>query len=285
MLTLELDKAELKVVNGNRYYVFPTPPTHANQNNRPTTYVDEKDCQVYKGQGSNSKAVLHPDVHNAANTLMTALLDYGRQINDKSILSAVIQEGWRADDALAGETYLYNILTTVRTNALFANLTFPKELEADAKGVLGRRGDPRRDAFRAKVAAAPGWNAQLMYQLFQIVDNHYAPRGSNPHSTGFVFDLNFTVYNYVCKEVKGSPAQCADSERAHDAKTHYNGIALRSAAGVWLNKYAMQFNFDSYDTSQEIWHLEYRKPKETTREGLPKGANYKTNGSFPVPVK
>jgi hypothetical protein len=283
MLTLELDKAELKVVNGNRYYVFPPPPTHTNQNNRPSKYAEKKDCKVYTGRGNNNEALLHPDVMTPANALMTAFLEYGRAINDNSFLSAVIQSGWRADDASEGEKYLYNIKTTVRTNKLFENLTFPSELEAEAKGVLGRRGDPRRNAFRARVAASPGWTPELMQQLFQIVDNHFAPRGSNPHSTGFVFDLNFTTYYSVCTEMKGSNTKCVDSEIRVDANTSYNRIALRSAAGMWLNKYAMHFNFDSYDTSKEIWHLEYRQPFD--REGRAMGPNFKSNGSFPVSIK
>src|SRR6185369_17654875 len=101
MLSLELDKAKLKEVKGNRYYVFPTPPTHTNQKNRPGKYAERKDCEVYTGRGTNNAALLHPDVLTPANTLMTALLDYGQSINDNSIMSAVIQSGWRPDDASA----------------------------------------------------------------------------------------------------------------------------------------------------------------------------------------
>jgi len=279
MLTLELGKAVLREVGGRRYYVFPSPPRRTNQNNRPVKYVEAKDCTLYRGQGDNNSAILHPDVHSPANQMMTALLDYGRSIDDHSILSARIQEGWRADDINAGGTYLYNILAVVRSNALFSGLTFPAELEDDAKGVLGRRGDPRREAFRAKVAAAPGWNAQLMYELFKIVDNQYAPRGANPHSTGFVFDLNFTVYN-DCTELSAKEKQCAAGELSVDAKPWKNRYALRSAAGMWLNKYAPHFNFDSYDTGIEIWHMEYRRPPT-----MPTGTHLKMNGSFTVPIK
>ena len=89
--------------------------------------------------------------------------------------------------------------------------------------------------------------ANLAQQLFNIVDNAYAPRGSNPHATGFVFDLDFAIYR------NGREIQLG-------ANTAYNRDALKSAAGTWLNKYATLFNFDSYDTGAEIWHLEYRKP-------------------------
>ena len=61
--------------------------------------------------------------------------------------------------------------------------------------MLGKPGDARRVAFKNNVAAATGWNADLANRLFQIVDNAYAPRGSNPHATGFVFDLDFSIYH------------------------------------------------------------------------------------------
>jgi hypothetical protein len=279
MFTLELEKAVLREVSGRRYYVFPSPPRRTNQNNRPVKYVEAKDCTLYKGQGNNDSATLHPNVHTPTNAMMTALLDYGRAINDHSILSARIQEGYRSDDIKAGGAYLVNILATVGSVATFKDLTFPDELHEEAKGVLGRRGDPRREAFRAKVAGAPGWNQQLMQQLFLIVDNQYAPRGANPHSTGYVFDLNFTVYN-DCTELKEKETQCVAGELSLDAKPWKNRYALRSAAGMWINKYAPLFNFDTYDTGIEIWHMEYRMPP-----ALPTGNHLKMNGSFPVPIK
>src|SRR5689334_5635022 len=142
MLTLDLQKAELKTVNGNNYYVFPSPPTHTNQTNRPTKYVEEKDCTPYTGTGNNNSAILHPDVHDPANTLMTALRDYGNSIGDNSIISAVIQNGWRPDDPGQGAEYLRIIkLDISRNKAIFGDLTFPADLETEAQSVLGRRGD------------------------------------------------------------------------------------------------------------------------------------------------
>jgi hypothetical protein len=163
--------------------------------------------------------------------------------------SAVIQNGFRPDDESQGRTYLRIINDTIAKHAeIFGTLKFPQTLNEEAQGVLGRRGDERRTAFQKKVAESPGWSTKLAQQLFQIVDNAYAPRGSNPHATGFVFDLDFAI-NYNGREVQLG------------ANTSYNSAALQSAAGMWLNKYAMQFFFDSYDTGAEIWHLEYRKPK------------------------
>jgi hypothetical protein len=247
MYELQLDKATLTKFKQHQYYVFPQPPSHTNQTNRPTEYADEKTLKIYRGKGSNGAALLHPDVLTPAGKLMTALVEYGSSINDWSMCSAVIQNGYRPDDASQGANYLRIINATIANNPkIFGDLKFPASLNEEAQGTLGRRGDARRTAFQKKVAAAPGWSAKLEQQLFEIVDNAYAPRGSNPHATGFVFDLDFSI-NYNGRETQVG------------ANTAYNGSALQSAAGMWLNKYAMQFSFDSYDTGIEIWHLEYRK--------------------------
>jgi hypothetical protein len=256
MLELELDTKSLKTIKGHQYYLFPSPPTHKNQENRPTDYADEKELKTYLGRGSNRAALLHPDVLTPANALMAALLDYGDTIGDWSLQSAVIQNGYRPDDESQGRTYLRIINQTIANNPkIFGDLKFPESLNEEAQGVLGRRGDARRTAFQKRVAEATGWTKELAQQLFSIVDNAYAPRGSNPHATGFVFDLDFSIYYiYDVKRGLGKEVQLG-------ANTAYNRDALRSAAGTWLNKYAMQFDFDSYDTGAEIWHLEYRKSK------------------------
>lgn len=49
MFELDLKKAELKTINGHRYYVFPAPPTHKNPDNRPVQYADEKVLKTYTG--------------------------------------------------------------------------------------------------------------------------------------------------------------------------------------------------------------------------------------------
>lgn len=251
MLELPLDKAKIKTVNGHQYHVFfPTPPTHTNQTNRPPTYADPKLLTVYSGQGSNGTAKLLPEVHSAANALMTALRRYGERINDWSMRSAVIQNGYRPDDASQGRNYLRIIKLIISEKPdIFGTLQFPRDLEQEAQGVLGRRGDPRRDAFHQHVAAATGWNSDLASRLFQLVDAVYAPRGSNPHATGLVFDLDFPIFDGA-------------HERNIGANAAYNSLALRSAAGMWLNRYSMQFGFDSYDTGKEIWHQEFRSPKD-----------------------
>ena len=262
MLELQLDTAELKTVNGHRYYVFPTPPTHTNQENRPTEYADEGALKPYLGRGSNNVAKLHPDVLTPAGVFMAALLDYGESIDDWSIRSAIIQNGYRPDDPGQGANYLRIIKQTITRNPkVFGTTTFPANLETDAQGVLGRPGDSRRTTFKRNVATSPGWTQAMANFLFNEVDNSYAPRGSNPHTTGFVFDLDFSIYYCANHEKKKGNQACTAGERTLGADTRYNTLALQSAAGMWINQYAIQYGFDSYDTGREVWHLEYRKPK------------------------
>ena len=251
MFDLPLDQATVKTVRGHQYYVFPAPVTHTNQTNRPPTYANPDLLTTYKGAGSNGQAKLLPgDVHSAANAMMSTLLRYGERINDWSMRSAIVQNGYRPDDASQGWNYLRIIrLTIAEKPDIFGDLEFPSNLVNEAQSVLGRPGDARRAAFHRHLAASPGWDANLVARLFNIVDNLYAPRGANPHATGLVFDLDFWIYN-------------AGGERNLGADPHVNAAALRSAAGTWLNKYSTMFGFDSYDTSKEIWHQEFRSPKE-----------------------
>ncbi len=248
MFGLPLDKAKKKTVRGHQYYVFPAPRTHTNQRSRPGGEADPKLLIIYSGAGTNNRATLLPEVHSAANVMMRALRNYGDEINDWSMKSAVIQNGYRPNNEAQGSKYLWVIKETIREKPeIFGPLTFPANLEAEARGVLGRPGDARRTAFVAHVAEAPGWNAQLAATLFRMVDAVYTPRGSNPHATGLVFDLDFSILD-------------AGREWMLGAQPRLNSAALRSAAGMWLNTYAPQFGFDSYDTGKEIWHQEFRSP-------------------------
>jgi hypothetical protein len=252
MFDLPLDTATISRVGDHKFYIFPKPPTHTNQRNRPSTYAADPDhLPHYAGTGSNGSATLRSgEVQSAANAMMSSLRRVGERIDDWSMKSAVVQNGYRPDNASQGANYLRIIKQTIREKpGIFGALVFPANLEAEAQSVLGRPGDARRAAFHQHLAAAPGWSAQLVAQLFAIVDNVYAPRGANPHATGLVFDLDFTIL------VSGR-------ERNLGADPALNDDALRSAAGLWLNKYSMMFGFDSYDTSKEIWHQEFRSPKE-----------------------
>jgi len=249
MFDLPLNKATVKTVKGHQYHIFPLPPTHSNQKDRPPKYADERKLTVYKAHGSNNSARLLPDVHDAANALMTAMIRYGEKINDWSMRTVVIQSGYRPDDASQGANYLRIIkLIISRKPDVFGTLQFPANLETEAQGILGRPGDPRRQALHTQVANSPGWDQRLTGILFNAVDNVYAPRGANPHATGLVFDLDFWIFD-------------RGSEKKLGADTRLNPAALRSAAGTWLNRYSMLFGFDSYDTGKEIWHMEWRNPK------------------------
>ena len=142
MLELQLDPNSVKTIGDNQYYLFPSPPTHTNQKDRPTAYADEKLLKTYTGKGSNGSALLHPDALTPANTLMSALLEYGDKIKDWSIQSAVIQNGYRPDDESQGRNYLRIINLTIAQNAkIFGTVKFPDSLNAEAQGVLGNYGD------------------------------------------------------------------------------------------------------------------------------------------------
>jgi len=248
MHELPLDKATVKTIKGHKYYVFPSPPTHRNYVNRPnpTKFVDKGILQNYVGKGSNGSAKLHPDVIAPANLFMSALIEYGEYIDDWSMRSAVIQNGYRPSDESQGREFLRIIKQTIAGNTAFAGLSFPANLEKEAISELGCSGDPRLARFISHVAASPGWTPELAQKLFSYVNSVYAPRGCNPHATGYVFDLDFPIY------LNGSEVQLG-------ANVPFNGYALQSAAGMWINLYSTFFCFDSYDTGIEIWHLEYRK--------------------------
>ena len=251
MFDLPLNKATIRKVGAHQFYVFPKPATHSNQSNRPSAYAKPDALTPYSGVGSNGGAKLLPgEVQSAVNAMMTALRRMGDRINDWSMKSAVVQSGFRPDDASQGGNYLRIIKLTIQAKPdIFTDLEFPSNLEAEAQSVLGRPGDPRLSVFHQHLAASPGWNAQLVARLFNIVDNVYAPRGANPHATGLVFDLDFAIF-------------AGGTERSLGADPALNDDALRSAAGFWLNKYSMMFGFDSYNTDKEIWHQEFRSPKE-----------------------
>jgi hypothetical protein len=261
MLRLQTEKATIHKFGNRTYYVFPAPAPHTNYVNRPKTYPNETAPKIYRGRGSNGSARLLEEVHSQVNDLMTALLDYGNDIGDRSIQSAVVQNGWRPpDDPSQGVHYLDNIKMVMNNRQFgFSKLTFPKSLEAEAKSFLGQRDDPRWQAFVSHLSSAPGWDAATAMKLLNTVANYYVPRGGfNPHATGLVFDLNFSIYHHVRSKDQKALVEAEDPVDAHPV---LNEAALRSAVGMWLNTYSMQFNFDSYNTGKEIWHMEWRKPQ------------------------
>jgi hypothetical protein len=268
VLRLQKEKATIHKFGDRTYYVFPAPPTHTNYVNRPTKYADEGALRDYAGRGSNRSARLLPEVHSAVNDLMTSLLDYGDELGDQSIQSAVIQNGWRPpDDPSQGVHYLENITMVINNPQFgFSSLTFPESLEAEAESFLGETDDPRWQAFVRHLSESPGWDAATARRLLDTVAQYYVPRGGfNPHATGLVFDLNFSIYHHVRSKDQKALIEAEDPVGAHPV---LNQAALRSAVGMWLNSYSMQYNFDSYNTGKEIWHMEWRnwkdsKPKTT----------------------
>jgi len=263
VLRLQKEKAVVHTFGNRTYYVFPAPAPHANRLNRPTKYADEKALKAYAGRGANGSAMLLPEVHSAVNDLMTALLDYGKELGDNSLQTAVVQNGWRPpDDPSQGVNYLANINMVIKSPQFgFSKLTFPKSLEAEAQSYLGDPGDSRWKAFVRHLSDAPGWDAATATRFLNTVANYYVPRGGfNPHSTGVVFDLNFSIYHHVRSRDQKALVEAEDPVDAHPV---LNEAALRSAAGMWLNTYSMQFNFDSYNTGKEIWHMEWRRVKDS----------------------
>lgn len=258
MYRLQKDDAVLHTVHGRTYYVFPAPTTHTNVKNRPTKYADEGKLTTYRGKGSNGNARLLPEVHSAVNELMTNLLDYGKDLGDDSILTAVVDNGWRKpDEASQGVNYFKNI-QMVMTFKPFKDLKFPDSLEAEAESMLGEGNDPRWQAFIKHLSESPGWTAAKAREFLNTVANYYVQRGAfNPHATGLVFDLNFRIYHHIYGSDKKTLVETEDPVDAHPI---LNEAALRSAAGMWLNQFSMKFNFDSYNTAKEIWHMEWRNP-------------------------
>lgn len=260
MPKLQIENAKVHKIGKNTYYVFPKPPTHINDVDRPKKYAKEGDLKTYTGRGTNGSARLLPEVHGAVHTLMTALLDYGDELGDNSIQTAVVQNGWRPpDDPSQGVNYLANInMVLANPQYGFSDLTFPQSLEDEAESFLGERDNPHWKVFVQHLSQAPGWNAAKAGAFLDTVAQFYVPRGGfNPHSTGVVFDLNFSMYHHVRSKDQKALVEVDDPVDAHPM---LNDAALRSAVGMWLNSYSKQFNFDSYNTGKEIWHMEWRKP-------------------------
>ena len=105
LFDLSMAKATIKTVKGHQYYVFPTaPPLMRIRMPVPRHMLHSNLLTTYNGKGSNASAKLIPEVHDAANAMMTALIRYGEKINDWSMRNAVIQSGYRPDDASQGWT-------------------------------------------------------------------------------------------------------------------------------------------------------------------------------------
>jgi len=238
------------------FYRFPALGTHTNYTDRPQFQHPQSSMITYSGAGNNGATTVHPQVAPALNRLMLALRHEGDRLNDESMKQALIAVGYRGTTLHEGNLYLSALRRTITLNsAIFGTLTFPTALDSMARSELGFSGSPTHRAFQAAVAGQLGWNASLARQLVTITARYKAPRGGSTHHSGLVVDINFPYKK-----------NSASSVEWHQVNRSRNADALRAAAGVWLSRYAMQYGFDSYDTSREIWHMEWRNWSGTTAD-------------------
>jgi hypothetical protein len=55
MLDLDHDTKNVKKIKDHQYYLFPSPATHTNQEDRPSEYTDEKILKPYLGQETTAR--------------------------------------------------------------------------------------------------------------------------------------------------------------------------------------------------------------------------------------
>lgn len=238
-----------------QFYRFDAPAAHTNQSGRPQFQHPRSALQAYSGAGASGTQYVHPAVSGPLNTLMSDLIAEGTRLNDESMKQAVVASAYRPPTASEGEKYLAALRKTISQNpSIFGSLEFPSGLDTMAQSELGFAGSAEHRAFGAALAAEPGWNTRLARRLLEITRDFKAPRGGSTHHSGLVVDINFP---YATEE--------GDVQR-HDIKRENNAGALRSAAGVWLAAHAPAHGFDTYSTSSEIWHMEWRNWAGTTAD-------------------
>jgi hypothetical protein len=121
-------------------------------------------------------------------------------------------------------------------------------------------------------------------KFLDTVAQYYVPRGGfNPHATGLVFDLNFSMYHHVRSKDQKALVEAEDRVDAHPV---LNEAALRSAVGMWLNTYSMQFNFVPTIRARGSWlrgkDLNLR-PLGYEPNELPDCSTPHSYGSVPIP--
>src|SRR5262249_26538657 len=156
--------------------------------------------------------------------------DYGDELGDHSIQSAVVQNGWREPDTAAQGVHYFENIQMVMKFPRFSQLKFPDSLVAEAESFLGEGNEPRWQAFVKNLSEAPGWDAATAKEFLTTVGNYYVQRGAfNPHATGLVFDLNFSIYHHVRRTDQKALVEAEDPVDAHPV---LNEAALRSAVGM-----------------------------------------------------
>ena len=175
--------------------------------------------------------------------LMTALIQEGQRIDDESMKRTVIGSGWRTPEE-DGKGFLKQLRSQLEEKAdAYGHRTFPASLANEAQSNLH---DPAaQSAFIRHLGEQPGWDSNLAQKLWNDSIGFKAPAGLSPHESGLVVDIDFPY------------ATEAGKAQWHGISRKRNADARLSAAGIWLAKYSREFHFSSYNTSKEIWHMEY----------------------------
>jgi len=241
--------------NKGNYYQFPSGIIKKNRANRPLFENPRLAMTRYTGVGSDGEQLIHTAIAAPLNALMSALREVGSCIDDESMKQAYVASAYRPSSKREGERYLGALQITIKQNpGIFGGLKFPSRLENMAMSSLGTYGSQKHKEFVAALAKEPGWGQHLAQELADITENYKAPRGGSAHHSGLAVDINFPY-----------PISAAQAEW-HGIHRQNNQRALRSAAGVWLGKFASQFDFASYNTGKEIWHQEWLKWKDSSAD-------------------
>ena len=243
---LDVTGADQIATDQGTFLRFPNRGHHTNQTDRPRFLRPRTDMQEYQGAGNNGSEVIHPAVATALDTLMQALLAEGNRLGDESMRQAVVASAWRPSALSEGRAYLRSLRRTITQHPDELPNPFPESLVETAQSELGTVGSAAHNEFRAALARAPGWDRAQADFLIRETGRFKAPRGGSTHHSGVVADINFPY------ATAGGRVQWHGMDRARNAD------AFRSAAGQWLAQHAPALGFDTYDTSAEIWHQEWR---------------------------
>ncbi len=231
--------------------LFPKPPTHTNQRDRPPTYADPALVTRYEGTGSNGSAKLLPGkVHAAAHAMMSALRRVGDRINDWSMKSAVIQSGFRPDDASQGANYLRIIKLTIREKPdIFGELEVSQH-PGDGSSIGAR---PARRLATRRLSPAPGGRLRDGMR-------RSCPGCSTSSTTSTPRGAPIRMRRAWCST---STSRSSSPGGAHPGRQ--SGLERRRAAQ--RGRHVAEPVLDDvrlrlYNTDKEIWHQEFRSPTE-----------------------
>jgi hypothetical protein len=251
---LDVTGADRVTTDQGEFLRFRSGRHHTNQTNRPRFLHPRTAMQEYTGAGNNGSEVIHPAVATDLDRLMTALRAEGDRLGDESMRQAVVASAWRPTAASEGAAYLRALRKTIRLNPGRLPNPFPDSLVEMAQSELGTVGSAAHNEFRAALAQAPGWDRAQADFLINETAGFKAPRGGSTHHSGLAVDIDFP---YVTR---------AGQVARHGMNRERNADAFLSGAGQWLARHAPGLGFDTYDTSREIWHMEWRNWAGTTAD-------------------